>query len=246
MDLVVDNALVRVRGSLPRDVACDPHALAGLELDPPVAGTIYGALLNFKDALAALGGAVTQPPYKAPPRAPVLYLKPRNTHSAHGAAIVVPRGIEALAMGGTLGVVIGRMACRVPERDALSFVAGYTVANDVSVPHDNYYRPSIRYKCLDGSCPLGPWVIARRHVANPDDLTLRVSVDGVERQRANTRDLVRPVAKLLADVTEFMTLRPGDVLLVGVAANAPLARAGQRVSVSVDGVGTLDNVLVAQ
>jgi len=246
MDLVVDNALVRVRGSLPRDVARDLRALAKLELEPPVAGSVYGALLNFKDALAALGEAVTQPPYKAPPRAPVLYLKPRNTHSAHGAGIVVPRGVEALSMGGTLGVVIGRVACRVPESEALSFVAGYTVANDVSVPHDTYYRPSIRYKCLDGSCPLGPWVVARRHVANPDDLSLRVYVDGVERQHASTRDLVRPVAKLLADVTEFMTLQPGDVLLVGVPANAPLARTGQRVSVSIDGVGTLDNALVAQ
>ncbi len=244
MDLVVDNALVRVRGSLPREVARDPRALAGLELEPPVTGTIYGALLNFKDALARLGDAVTQPPYKAPPRAPVLFVKPRNTHSAHGSPIVVPRGVDALSMGGTLGIVIGRVACRVREKDALSFVAGYAVANDVSVPHDNYYRPSIRYKCRDGFCPVGPWVVARRHVAEPDALSIRVTIDGVERQRANTRDLVRPVGRLLADVTEFMTLLPGDVLLVGVAADPPLARAGQRVSVDIDGVGTLDNPLV--
>jgi len=83
-------------------------------------------------------------------------------------------------------------------------------------------------------------------VGDPDDLTIDVAVDGVSHQRASTRDLVRPVGRLIADVTEFMTLVPGDVLLVGVAANAPLACAGQRVTVSIEGVGSLENALVAQ
>src|SRR3954468_21056661 len=117
--------------------------------------TVYGALLNFKDALDALGGAMHEPPYKAPPRAPVLYIKPRNTLAADGAPIVVPRGVDALRMGGTLAVVMGRAACRVREADALAYVAGYTVANDVCVPHDSYFRPSVRENCRDGFCPIG-------------------------------------------------------------------------------------------
>jgi 5-oxopent-3-ene-1,2,5-tricarboxylate decarboxylase/2-hydroxyhepta-2,4-diene-1,7-dioate isomerase len=213
---------------------------------PAASGTVYGALLNFKSALAELGEAVSQPPYKAPPRAPVLFIKPRNTLAMHGAPIVVPRGIDALAMGGTLGVVIGRVACRVDQHDALTRVAGYTVANDVSVPHANYYRPSIRHKCRDGFCPIGPRIVARPHVADPDDLTVQVCVDGVEKQRASTRELVRCIARLVADISEFMTLVPGDVVLVGVAAGAPLARAGQRVTVTIDGVGTLENRLVGE
>ena len=164
-----------------------------LALDCAVPGPVYGTLLNFRDALAALGDAVTRPPYKAPPVAPILYLKPPNTYAAHGAAIVVPRGVDALAMGGTLGVVVGRVACRVREHDALSYVAGYTVANDVSIPHGDYHRPSVRFTCRDGFCALGPWVVAARHVADPGDLTLRITIDGVERLRASTRDLVRPV-----------------------------------------------------
>jgi len=212
----------------------------------PGPGNVYGALLNFKDALAALGDAAMRPPYKAPPRAPVLYIKPRNTLAGHGAHIVVPGGVEALRMGGTLGVVIGRVACRVREAEALSHVAGYTVANDVSVPHENYFRPSIRETCRDGFCPIGPRVVARHCVRDPDDLTIDVAVDGVSRQRASMRDLVRRVRALIVDVTEFMTLVPGDVLLAGVAANAPLARAGQRVTVSIDGVGVLANTLVAE
>ena len=211
----------------------------------PVIGTVYGALLNFRDALDALGDAMEKPPYKAPPRAPVLYMKPRNTFAVHDAAIAVPRGESALAMGGTLGVVIGRVACRVRESDALSHVAGYTIANDVSIAHDSLYRPSIRQKCGDGFLPIGPRIVARDRIADPNDVTIDVAVDGISRQRASTRGLVRPIGKLLADVTEFMTLMPGDVLLVGVAANPPLAHAGQCVSVTIEGIGTLANSLVA-
>jgi len=211
-----------------------------------VLGTVYGALLNFRDALEALGDTVNKPPYKAPPKAPVLYMKPRNTWATHEAKIVVPRGESALLMGGTLAIVIGRIACRVREEEAMAHVAGYTVANDVSVAHDSYYRPSVRQKCRDGFLPIGPRIVRRDAIRDPDALDIEVAVDGVTRQRANTRDLVRPVAKLIADVTEFMSIAPGDVLLVGVAANAPLARAGQRVTVTIAGIGTLASSLVAE
>jgi 5-oxopent-3-ene-1,2,5-tricarboxylate decarboxylase/2-hydroxyhepta-2,4-diene-1,7-dioate isomerase len=209
----------------------------------PAIGNVYGALLNFRDALESLGGAVNAPPYKAPPRAPVLFVKPRNTWAAAGAAIAVPRGVAALAMGGTLGVVIGRVACRVQEVDARDHIAGYTIANHVSVPHESYFRPSIRENCRDRFCPIGPRIVARDRL-DPDVVTIDVAIDGVSRQRACTRDLVRPVAKLIVEVSEFMTLHPGDVLLVGIAARPPLARAGQAVSVTIDGIGVLDNVLV--
>lgn len=258
MNLTLDDALLRFGGSsLACDAPVDPRAgtvfhdgamrsAAGFEWAPPVQGAVYGTLLNYKDALAALGERAFAPPYKAPPRAPVLYIKPRNTHSAHERAIVVPNGVEALAMGASLGVVIGRVACRVAESDALDHVAGYTIGNDVAVPHDDFHRPSIRLKCRDGFCPLGPWVMARRHVADPDALAIRVTIDGAIRQQANTRDVVRPVRALLAAVTDFMTLLPGDVLLTGVPGNAPLARPGQRVAITIDGIGTLANTLVAE
>jgi 5-oxopent-3-ene-1,2,5-tricarboxylate decarboxylase/2-hydroxyhepta-2,4-diene-1,7-dioate isomerase len=207
--------------------------------------TVYGTLLNFSGALAALGEATTKPPYKAPPVAPVLYIKPRNTIAEDGAPVVVPRGVEQLVMGGTLGVVIGRVACRVREADALACVAGYTVVNDVSVPHASYFRPSIREKCRDGFCPIGPRIVARDRI-EAGDVAIEVAIDGQTRQRASTRDLVRPVSRLIADVTEFMTLVPGDVLCVGVDAGAPLARAGQSVSVTIAGIGTLSNPLVSE
>lgn len=209
-------------------------------------GTVYGTLLNHRAALEELGAAVHQPPYKAPPKAPVLYIKPRNTHNRHGGSIVVPHGVAELEMGATLGIVIGRTACHVSEGHALSFVAGYTVCNDVSVPHDSFYRPSLRFKCRDGFMPLGPAIASTPQVTQPDALDITVGIDGKVAQRTSTAGMLRPVATLIAAVTEFMTLSPGDVLMLGVPAGAPRARAGQRVSITIDSVGTLENQLVAE
>jgi 5-oxopent-3-ene-1,2,5-tricarboxylate decarboxylase/2-hydroxyhepta-2,4-diene-1,7-dioate isomerase len=219
---------------------------AGTAFMPPVGGTVYGTLLNHVDALAALGEQVNAAPYKAPPRAPVLYIKPRNTLAGHRQPAVVPADVPEVEIGATLGIVIGTTACRVAEARALSFVAGYTVVNDISIPHASFYRPSLRFKCRDGFCPIGPAVVARKMVSDPNCLEIVVSVDGKTVQRSRTDRLIRPVARLLADVTEFMTLRPGDVLMVGVAANPPRARAGQRVTIAIEGVGVLETPLVAE
>lgn len=212
---------------------------------PSRRGTVYGTLLNHRDALAALGNAVHEPPYKAAPKAPILYIKPRNTWIDAGEAIVVPAGVDALEIGATLGLVIGRPACRVDESDALSFVAGYVIVNDVSVPHESYYRPSLRFKARDTFCPIGPFV-ARDAIGSPDALGIVVAIDGETVQRASTAGLIRSAAQLIAEVSDFMTLAPGDVLSVGVPAGAPRARAGQRVSIAINGLGRLDNPLISE
>ena len=220
----------------------DGHGPAFL---PPTRGTVYGTLLNHRDALAALGDQVNAAPYKAPPKAPILYIKPRNTVVGHRVPVVVPADATELEMGATLGIVIGRTATRVAVAEALAFVAGYTVVNDISVPHASVYRPSMRFKCRDGFCPIGPAIVARALVPTPDALGIAVAIDGETVQRSSTAGLVRPVARLIADVSEFMTLFPGDVLTVGVAAGAPRARAGQTVTITIRGVGQLENTLVA-
>jgi 5-oxopent-3-ene-1,2,5-tricarboxylate decarboxylase/2-hydroxyhepta-2,4-diene-1,7-dioate isomerase len=227
-----------MRPSVPVSVPMDvpPYALSG---------TVFGTLLNHRTALSALGDAVAAPPYNGAPRAPVLYLKPRNTLAAAGAAIAVPAAVPELQVGASLGLVIGRSACRLSAAEALEFVAGYLIVNDVSVPHASYYRPALRCQARDGFCPLGPRVVERAAIADPDALTLRVYVDGELRQTAGTAQLVRGVATLLADVTDFMTLAPGDVLAVGAAAPAPRVRPGQLVRIEIDGLGRLENRFVA-
>jgi 5-oxopent-3-ene-1,2,5-tricarboxylate decarboxylase / 2-hydroxyhepta-2,4-diene-1,7-dioate isomerase len=220
-----------------------------LPMDVPpyrLSGTVYGTLLNHRTALAALGATIDEPPYRGAPRAPVLYIKPRNTLLTDGASVTVPRDAAELEIGATLGLVIGRPACRVAEAAALEYVAGFLIVNDVSVPHSSFYRPAVRCMARDGFCPLGPRVVPRDEVANPDALTIRVSVDGSLRQVATTAELVRPVARLLAEVTDFMTLAPGDVLAVGVAVPAARVRAGQQASIEIDGLGRLANRFVGE
>jgi 4-hydroxyphenylacetate degradation bifunctional isomerase/decarboxylase decarboxylase subunit/4-hydroxyphenylacetate degradation bifunctional isomerase/decarboxylase isomerase subunit len=199
---------------------------------------VLGAALNFKGTLAALGDAVTRDPYKEPPNAPVLYIKPENTWSRPGDAIPCPAGVDELKMGGTLGVVIGGAVCRVREADALGYVRGYMVVNEISIPHASYFRPAIRERCRDGFCCMGD---ENGGVANPDALAIRISINGEVRAKNTTRNLVRSVARLIADVSEFMTLGEGDVLLVGEPENAPLARPGDRVRVEIDGLGFVEN-----
>ena len=200
---------------------------------------MYGALLNHRSALAVLGESVNQPPYKAPPSAPVLYVKPRNTLGLSGDVVSIPVGTPELEVGACVGMVIGRTACKISESRALEYVAGYLIVADVSIPHANYHRPCVRFKARDGYCPLGPSVTARAAIGDPDALTLRTYVDGALVQTASTVDLIRPAARLLADVTEFMTLAPGDVLALGAAAPAPRARSGQIVTIGIDGLGSL-------
>jgi 5-oxopent-3-ene-1,2,5-tricarboxylate decarboxylase/2-hydroxyhepta-2,4-diene-1,7-dioate isomerase len=214
---------------------------------PPyrLSGTVYGALLNHRSALHALGDAVNRPPYNGAPQAPVLYIKPRNTLVADGEAVAIPAGIAELEIGASLGLVIGRPACRLAAERALESVAGYLIVNDLSVPHLPYYRPSIPCKARDGFCPLGAHVVSKEAIASPDALGIRVYVDGELRQTASTAQLLRPAAQLLAEVTDFMTLLPGDILAVGAASPAPRIRAGQRARIEIDGLRRLETPFVA-
>lgn len=215
---------------------------------PPfrLSGVVVGALLNDPAQLAALGDAVHLPPHKAPPRAPVLEVKPRHTLAGDGAVVVVPEGETALEVGASLAIVIGRAACRVSPDDALDFVAGYLIAADFSLPLSAHYRPAVRLKARDGFCPLGPQVVPAAQVADPDALVIEVRIDGELVHAHATGGRVRGVAALIADVTGFMTLNPGDVLLLGRSQGVPLARAGQAVEIGITGLGALRCSLAAE
>ena len=196
-----------------------------------VEGSVYGVALNFKAAFAALGDAVNRDPYKKPPVAPVLYLKPANTWIPNGAPIPCPPGVQ-LSMGGTLGVVI--------DRAQPGLIGGYRIVNSVSIPHASYYRPAIREQCRDGFCPIGEEV-KKSALADADAAVIRIFVNGELRAANSTANLVRGVARLIADISEFMTLQTGDLLLPGEPDNAPLAGAGDHVRVEIDGLGSLEN-----
>ncbi|WP_391118256.1 fumarylacetoacetate hydrolase family protein [Psychrobacillus sp. L3] len=217
-----------------------------IQFDTPITGTIFGTLLNHKGELEQLGNAINDIPYNSPPIAPILYIKPANTFNRYGAAIPMPIGISKLKMGAALGLVIGKKAVALEEATALTYIAGYTIVNDVSVPHNSVYRPAVQHQARDGFCPIGPWIIEQNEVDNPDNLAIRVFINEKLRQENSTSNLIRSVSRLLADVTEFMTLSAGDVLLVGVPEDAPLAEVGDKIRIEIEGIGSLENVIVEE
>lgn len=212
----------------------------------PVTGTVYGTLLNFKEQVEALEGEFAKPPYNKAPVRPVLYIKPRNTMNAHLNEVVIPQEIEEVEVNGTLGVVIGKRATNVKEEDALGFVEGYTIVNDVTIPHLNYFRPAIKEKARDGFCPIGPWIVPKENVPNPDNLMIWTFKNDELIQVSSTKDLVRSIPRLIQDVTEYMTLAKGDVLLVGVPLNPSTAKAGDTIRIEIDFIGSLENRFVLE
>ncbi len=194
----------------------------------------YGVILNDTGSLARIG-PLDEAPYKGAPKAPVLYLKPANTLASADAPILLPEGAATLEIGATVGLVIAAPAARLDPARALDAVGEIVLLCDLARPHASVHRPAIRERCFDGSLVVGP----TGSVAALAGLELVTSVDGVEVDRFALADLVRPPARLLADVTEFMTLVPGDVLMVGVRHRAPEAGAGATIAIEAEGLGRL-------
>lgn len=224
----------------------DEKDISELKCKCPISGTVYGTILNYKGELDQLGEQLHKDPYKKPPEAPVLYIKPSNTFNGNNFDIPLPSGVEEVSVGAALGIVIGKQATKVKEEEAFDYIRGYTIANDVTIPHESVYRPAVKYKARDGFCPIGPWIMNKEEVDSPDHLVIQVWINDQLKQVNSTENLIRPVSKLLADVTDFMTLYEGDVLLVGVPENAPKAKAGDVVKVEIDDVGALVNTVVPE
>jgi 5-oxopent-3-ene-1,2,5-tricarboxylate decarboxylase / 2-hydroxyhepta-2,4-diene-1,7-dioate isomerase len=212
---------------LPRFVERPPWRLSGV---------VVGAALNDPDTLEALGAAVDAAPYRGAPRAPVLYVKPRHTLARADAPLQLPADAPAVEVGATIALLVGRTLCRASPEEALDAVTGHALAVDLSLPLASFYRPAARAKALDGSCHIG--AIGAPH--RPDVFGWRVSIDGRTAQRAGSARYTRAPAQLLADVSGFMTLRAGDLVLLGVAQGAPLARAGQRVRIEAEGLAPIE------
>jgi len=222
----------------------------------PIHGTVYGVLLNAQAEWQSASALMNEPPYKAPPAAPVLYIKTANTWSAHDTAIPVPADVPDVEIGATLGVVMG-----VPNTHGEpSHVRGFVLLNDVSVPHSvqaqGFYRPPVKYKNLDGFLGVGPTLLPAADLTQPNALTLEVRVNGMLRQTLDLRQMRRPLNQLLTDVNDFMTLQAGDVLMLGLdictqgpeAGHRPHARVGDVIEIQAPGhagLGVMRHTLVA-
>ncbi|QLR41703.1 4-hydroxyphenylacetate degradation bifunctional isomerase/decarboxylase [Enterobacter sp. RHBSTW-00994] len=202
-------------------------------------GTVFAVALNHQSQREAWSEAFKKAPYNTPPKTAVWFIKPHNTVICAGEPIPLPQG-ETVLSGATVALVVGKTASKVRVDEAAEYIAGYALANEVSLPEESFYRPAIKAKCRDGFCPLG----ALSTVDNIDALTIITEINGREADHWNTRDLQRSAAELLSALSEFATLNPGDAILIGTPHTRVALRPGDRVRILAKGFPTLENPVV--
>ncbi|WP_066269167.1 fumarylacetoacetate hydrolase family protein [Hydrogenophaga palleronii] len=198
------------------------------------AGTVYGTLLNFRREHALWAPRMADAPYKAPPNAPVLYIKTANTFTPSGGTVALPAG-AAVQAAASLGLVVG-------EDGAPS---GAVLFNDLALAHDSYYRPPIKARNADGFLGVGATCVPLAQLGGLQGLSglqIELHINGVHQQTTDLAELLRDAATLFQDVNAFMTLRPGDVLMLGsdclADGSRPLVHAGDTVDISAPGFPT--------
>jgi 2-keto-4-pentenoate hydratase/2-oxohepta-3-ene-1,7-dioic acid hydratase in catechol pathway len=171
------------------------------------------------------------------PTVPLYFLKAPSSVIGSGGTVLLPAESERVDYEGELGVVIGKRARRVGVTEALSYVAGYVVACDVTARDlQNSDGQWSRAKGFDTFCPLSDRIVK---VEDPDNLELTTTVNGVVRQSSNTGDMVFGTAELVSYVSQAMTLLPGDLILTGTPSGVGPLKAGDQVSVTITEIGNL-------
>ena len=187
-----------------------------------------------------------------PAEFPTIFGKTSNTIVGPGQAVVLPPESDTIDYEAELAVVIGRRARRVSEADALAYVAGYTILNDVSSrDYQNRTSQWMLGKCFDTFGPLGPALVTADEIPDPHVLELSLTLNGLEMQRTNTRNMIFSIPYLVAYLSAVMTLEPGDIISTGTPAKteaaktvAPFMHAGDVVTIRIDGLGELSNPIV--
>jgi len=178
------------------------------------------------------------------PTVPLMFLKPPSAVIGPNESILLPPQSQRVEHEAELAVVIGKRGRGIPADEALSYVFGYTIANDVTA-RDLQRRDGqwTRGKGFDTFCPIGPWIETD---LDPSDALITCRVNGEVRQSGSTRDMVFSVAQLIAFISSVMTLEPGDVILTGTPAGVGPLNPGDVVSVEIEGIGTLVNPVEAE
>lgn len=214
-----------VLGALPK---LDPEKLPLVEgtprLGPPVAGIgkLIGIGLNYSDHAAEIG--------IEPPAEPVVFMKATSSIVGPDDDVVLPRGSTHGDWEVELGVVIGREAKYVSEAEALDYVAGYTIVNDVSERHFQIERSGqwTKGKSCDTFGPIGPWLVTPDAVGNVQSLDMSADVSGERMQTGNTSTMIFTVAQIIAHLSEVMRLEPGDVIATGTPPGVGMGRDPKR------------------
>lgn len=213
------------------------YRLEEVQLLAPVTPTKIACVgRNYAEHAAELGNEV--------PAEPLIFLKPPSSLIGPNQPVVYPSISERVDHEGELAVVIGKRCRNVAEADALQYVFGYTVANDVTArdlqKKDGQWA---RAKGFDTFAPVGPWIDT---AFDPTNCTVRCLVNGEVRQQGATSLMIYPIARIIAHITRFMTLEPGDLILTGTPSGVGPVRPGDVMTVEVEGLGAISNPVVAE
>ncbi|HXF89729.1 MAG TPA: fumarylacetoacetate hydrolase family protein [Xanthobacteraceae bacterium] len=220
---------------------------------------IYCAGANYTDHMLEMARLQNIPPAPDPHEVglkPWHFIKAPRTVVGDRATVKLPAASNAIDWEAELGAVIGRTAKNAPLEKALDYVAGYTIANELSA-RDLGRRPQlpdqspfkfdwVGQKCFDDACPLGPWIVPARDIKDPQRLGIKLWVNDVLKQDSNTSQMIFTLAEQIAHLSSLITLYPGDVILTGTPAGVGAARReflkrGDVSKVWIEGIGTLTN-----
>lgn len=202
---------------------------------------VFGIALNYQSLLKENNTAFNEKPYVAPPKRPVLFIKPPNTYNASHQISITD---DTVQLGANIALIMGKDATRISKNEALNYVKGITIANDYSAPSESYYRPAVVAKCKDGYFSIHKNALPITQIKNLNDLNLSLEINGKEVQSDNSRNWVRDIPELLETITEFMTLREGDILLLGTPSGFHFAKTGDKVTVKLDNLLSLEDEII--
>jgi 2-keto-4-pentenoate hydratase/2-oxohepta-3-ene-1,7-dioic acid hydratase in catechol pathway len=238
--------------SLAKIKAIDPTTLSLVEGDPRIGPCVQGVGkficvgLNYSDHAAESGMAV--------PAEPVLFMKATSAIIGPNDDVVIPRGSQKTDWEVELGIVIGKTAKYVTEEDALSYVAGYCVVNDLSERAFQLEGTGqwVKGKSADTFGPIGPWLVTTDEVPDPQTLRLWLNVDDHRFQNGSTSTMVFNVRQLVSYISNYMSLQPGDIISTGTPPGVGLGqkpprylKAGEVMTLGIDGLGTQRQKVVA-
>lgn len=209
-------------------------------LPPVIPSKAIGLALNFADHADELN--------MKSPEDPALFFKPPSSLIGHGSPVVYPAGVEYMHYEVELVVVIGQRCRRIKAKDALDYVKGYTIGNDVTVRDfvKNFYRPPVRAKGYDTFGPLGPYIVTSDEIPHPENLALRAFVNNELRQQGNTAHLIRPIPELIEFISMIMTLEPGDLIWTGTPKGISHVHPGDVMRLEIESIGAIENPVVAE
>jgi 2-keto-4-pentenoate hydratase/2-oxohepta-3-ene-1,7-dioic acid hydratase in catechol pathway len=212
----------------------------------PRPGKYLGISLNYADHIAETG--------RDKPEYPTFFTKQGTCVIAHGDAIYRPKVSDKLDYEGELAFVIGKRCRHVPVDKAHQVIAGFTIANDVSVRDWQFRSPTFTLgKSFDTAGPLGPWIVTSDEIKDPHNLNLKTWIDDDKRQDSNTRHMIFNCYEIVAYLSQAMTLEPGDIIATGTPGGVGVKmtprgymKPGQMVSVEIEGIGTLTNSVIEE